>query len=181
MADWPWRIPDPRQEGIIVHDRLPQHPAVCKAAWDLDVSPFEIVGALISVWGYITRWVPDGWGQYSGSEDVILSSALTFRSEEKTALWLDTFEKYGLLLPGREVDPAWVARRMVPAARSEWDSLRTSLSPVVFERDNYLCIACGSHEDLTVDHIKPLIRGGDNSLENLQTLCRPCNSRKGAS
>lgn len=50
----------------------------------------------------------------------------------------------------------------------------------VYERDLYRCVHCGTHKDLSVDHIFPESRGGTLELANLQTLCRPCNSRKGA-
>ena len=50
----------------------------------------------------------------------------------------------------------------------------------VFRRDGYSCISCGSEYDLSVDHIYPVSRGGGNDPDNLQTLCRTCNSRKGA-
>jgi hypothetical protein len=40
------------------------------------------------------------------------------------------------------------------------------------------CKVCGSDVDLTIDHIMPVSRGGRTSLENLQVLCRACNSRK---
>lgn len=53
-----------------------------------------------------------------------------------------------------------------------------SLRKAVFERDQYRCRQCGSWIDLCVDHIHPLSKGGAATLENLQTLCRPCNSRK---
>lgn len=44
----------------------------------------------------------------------------------------------------------------------------------------YLCThpGCDAHEDLTVDHITPLSRGGSDDLSNLQFLCRPHNSSK---
>lgn len=48
----------------------------------------------------------------------------------------------------------------------------------VYERDGWKCVACGTADGLTVDHKWPRIRGGGNALENLQTLCRPCNSAK---
>lgn len=51
---------------------------------------------------------------------------------------------------------------------------------LVFERDEYACRSCGDTRRLTVDHIKPESRGGPTRLDNLQTLCRSCNSRKGA-
>lgn len=40
------------------------------------------------------------------------------------------------------------------------------------------CAACGAIEQLTVDHIQPLAKGGSNTRENLQCLCWPCNHKK---
>lgn len=64
--------------------------------------------------------------------------------------------------------------------RSGWDSLRAELTPLVFARDEHCCVYCGATEDLTVDHVLPLSRGGTNDLGNLVTACRPCNSSKNA-
>lgn len=50
----------------------------------------------------------------------------------------------------------------------------------VWERDNFTCKTCGVRKDLTIDHILAVVNGGTNDLENLQTLCFSCNSRKGA-
>jgi 5-methylcytosine-specific restriction endonuclease McrA len=52
------------------------------------------------------------------------------------------------------------------------------LRRTVLERDNYTCRQCGARENLAVDHIYPEVWGGQTTLDNLQTLCRPCNSRK---
>lgn len=42
------------------------------------------------------------------------------------------------------------------------------------------CICCGkSNVILTVDHIIPLVKGGMNTIDNLQPLCKSCNSKKG--
>lgn len=41
------------------------------------------------------------------------------------------------------------------------------------------CVKCGATTDLTWDHVVPRKKGGEGSPENLQTLCRRCNSRKG--
>ncbi len=43
---------------------------------------------------------------------------------------------------------------------------------------NHACAYCGSQEDITQDHIIPLSKGGQNVIENIQPLCRTCNSRK---
>lgn len=50
----------------------------------------------------------------------------------------------------------------------------------VFERNAYRCVHCATHIDLCVDHIKPESKGGTLDFGNLQTLCRTCNSIKGA-
>lgn len=42
------------------------------------------------------------------------------------------------------------------------------------------CLKCGDIENLQWDHIVPLAKGGDHSIENLQRLCRKCNERKQA-
>ena len=51
----------------------------------------------------------------------------------------------------------------------------------VLARDGHACVLCGSESDLTVDHIVARSKGGElYDDDNLRTLCRPCNSRKGA-
>jgi 5-methylcytosine-specific restriction endonuclease McrA len=50
----------------------------------------------------------------------------------------------------------------------------------VWERDNFTCQHCGGRRNLTVDHIYPESKGGEMTMDNAQTLCKTCNSRKGA-
>jgi 5-methylcytosine-specific restriction endonuclease McrA len=49
----------------------------------------------------------------------------------------------------------------------------------VMKRDKHTCMYCGTHEDLTVDHVIPKSRGGQTSFENCVTACRSCNHKKG--
>ena len=51
------------------------------------------------------------------------------------------------------------------------------LRRAILERDGK-CLACGANEDLTLDHIVPRSKGGSDAEDNLQTLCRKCNSAK---
>ena len=45
---------------------------------------------------------------------------------------------------------------------------------------NNCCVKCGdSGIKLTIDHIKPVSKGGPDIAENIQPLCRKCNSSKG--
>lgn len=58
----------------------------------------------------------------------------------------------------------------------------------VFMRDNYTCRHCGAKKGdkksngkkvtLEVDHIIPVAKGGNDTLDNLQTLCFDCNRNK---
>lgn len=51
----------------------------------------------------------------------------------------------------------------------------------VFERDSYKCRYCGkqlTRFTATLDHVKAISAGGDNSYENLMTACLDCNSKK---
>ena len=44
---------------------------------------------------------------------------------------------------------------------------------------NNACAVCGSTNNITIDHKYPLSKGGANTRDNIQPLCKSCNSRKG--
>lgn len=52
----------------------------------------------------------------------------------------------------------------------------------IYARDLNRCQYCGrsfSTKELTLDHVKPRVQGGDNTWENLVCACVKCNARKG--
>jgi 5-methylcytosine-specific restriction endonuclease McrA len=53
---------------------------------------------------------------------------------------------------------------------SDWNS--------ILESNEFRCVMCGSPDRLSIDHIIPLSKGGTNYPNNLQPLCRSCNSQK---
>lgn len=61
----------------------------------------------------------------------------------------------------------------------EKETIPLGLRWEVWERDNFTCQICGSRQYLTIDHIIPESKGGKTERDNLQTLCKPCNSKKG--
>jgi 5-methylcytosine-specific restriction endonuclease McrA len=71
--------------------------------------------------------------------------------------------------------PLWRIRRAWRERVPGW------VRDVVLDRDGHQCLSCGSDEDLQMDHVYPWSRGGETTVENLQTLCGPCNRHKGAS
>jgi 5-methylcytosine-specific restriction endonuclease McrA len=51
----------------------------------------------------------------------------------------------------------------------------------IYMRDKFRCQYCGEKKvaaELTLDHIMPRSRGGDNSPLNIVTACSACNNRK---
>ncbi len=54
----------------------------------------------------------------------------------------------------------------------------------VLKRDNFRCCFCGRSPattlglELHIDHIIPYSKGGETTLDNLQTLCKDCNLGK---
>ena len=68
-----------------------------------------------------------------------------------------------------------------PASRS----LSLALRYRVLVRDKFRCVICGASPakdgavELHIDHIFPWSRGGQNTEENLRTLCLKCNIGKG--
>ena len=56
---------------------------------------------------------------------------------------------------------------------AEWEALKA--------KHNYACLRCGKQVptiSLTRDHVKPLILGGTDYIDNIQPLCHSCNSQK---
>jgi len=49
---------------------------------------------------------------------------------------------------------------------------------IMIDSKNASCAYCGSKKNLEIDHIKPVSKGGDNNIENLQILCHKCNRAK---
>lgn len=67
--------------------------------------------------------------------------------------------------------PLIIARTVIP------ESLRNE----VYERDGYKCVKCGNTHDLQLDHKLPFSKGGRTEKNNLQTMCKACNRKKGVS
>ena len=60
---------------------------------------------------------------------------------------------------------------------TKWKHLRKE----VFDKYGKLCLKCGASDDIVVDHIIPYSKNKNlaTDINNLQPLCRSCNSKKG--
>ena len=52
------------------------------------------------------------------------------------------------------------------------------VSNAVWIRDGGICVECEARDYLEYDHVIPVSKGGGNSVENIQLLCRRCNNKK---
>lgn len=70
-------------------------------------------------------------------------------------------------------------RLLVKAVVHKYYEVVRPTRQAVFKRDKHLCQYCGSRADLTIDHVHPRSRGGEDTWENLVAACQKCNNRKG--
>lgn len=66
-------------------------------------------------------------------------------------------------------------------SRVERGRVTNKMRFAVYKRDGYRCRYCHRSQNvavLEVDHIIPIAKGGKSTFDNLQTLCRTCNSIK---
>lgn len=168
-----------------VHDTLPKHRKTLKLQRLLGTSNVATIGHLIVLWGWVLQYggfeglvgprdrylahIIARVCYWDGPEDLFLDSLLNSGFLEERDGNVYVHEWYG----GHHSNPNYVARAAFNVAAR-------TLRDQVLERDEFRCCQCGTTEDLTLDHIHPLSKCGSNELDNLQTLCRSCNSRNGA-
>lgn len=74
--------------------------------------------------------------------------------------------------------PVWIAQNQRATRGGNVGTLTEGDWDDVLSRHNHKCIACGTNNDIVIDHIMPLSRGGTNTKDNIQPLCRSCNTSK---
>jgi hypothetical protein len=72
------------------------------------------------------------------------------------------------LIKGKEIPPKEISPRYIPS----------EVRIIVWERDEGRCKNCGTNENLEFDHIVPVTKGGSNSENNIELLCKSCNLKK---
>ena len=97
------------------------------------------------------------------------------RKSQGTVTWLEMDSGVWIPMPSMREVPVpeskrvYYTKKKIPA-KLRWD---------IWERDDYTCKHCGKKRELSIDHIIPESKGGTLDPDNLQTLCKSCNSRKG--
>jgi len=94
-----------------------------------------------------------------------------------------TYEQYLGLVKDYEAQMATKRAKLkhTRIRRIAFNAIRSDLVLAMIDSGiAYICAypGCDINEDLTVDHVIPLSRGGSDDLSNLQFLCQPHNSSK---
>jgi hypothetical protein len=137
-------------------------------------------------------WIPNEWirdNRLSMRDLGVLSGLLLLEAEQpwptmaelarNSADGIDAVKaSFRHLIQLGYIDPS---QRPMPTRRAGARAyIPRAVRHLVYERDEYRCVHCGDTEQLSLDHIIPWALGGGDDPENLRTLCRQCNSRKGA-
>jgi 5-methylcytosine-specific restriction endonuclease McrA len=86
-----------------------------------------------------------------------------------------------------ETDIQASPRQTAQQKRNGWNGskwIKPCVRLAIYIRDDFTCNYCGRHlkdapaADVTLDHIKPRSKGGDDNPRNLITACRSCNSAR---
>lgn len=80
---------------------------------------------------------------------------------------------YAYILSDSSLDVYWVAK-----LRSG-NTIAKSVRLKVYRQSGNRCLKCKTRENLTIDHVIPLSKGGTYNISNLQCLCQACNLDKG--
>ncbi len=164
------------------HQSLSRHRKTLKTAGRLSVDRHKLIGHLHELWW----WALDNVGVDGKLTDMTpYEIALAAQWDGDHNEFVDALVEGGFLEfknDGYCLHDWNGGRKRSPErhqTRKEWESMAYRVRPLVFKKDGYKCVYCGSTENLEVDHIVPICRGGTNDMENLQTLCRSCNRAKG--
>lgn len=72
------------------------------------------------------------------------------------------------LIKRNSIQPKEISPRYIPS----------EVRVIVWKRDEGKCKNCGAEENLEFDHIVPVTKGGSNSENNIELLCKSCNLKK---
>jgi hypothetical protein len=95
--------------------------------------------------------------------------------------WIGTgYAGRGVIFAARRlglIDDACLSDELKKTKR-KWLSMR--IKKQVLKRDQMRCQNCGSISGgLEIHHIRPVVRGGTDDIDNLVTLCKKCHKREG--
>lgn len=101
------------------------------------------------------------------------------KNREKTIRWRTKYpERYSKTVRNwQQNNPNWNEQQ-----RMRYHNRKSGLLREIWKSQNCSCNICGIvllESEICQDHKEPLSKGGSNNRDNIQVLCRKCNSSKG--
>ncbi len=100
-----------------------------------------------------------------------------FRAVLREAI-TDGLRQRGILPPS----PSPAVTRPAPRAKKHRKSISYAVRAAVIERDGLVCGICRldvAPQDVHIDHVRPVSRGGSNAMANLRVTHGVCNMKRG--
>lgn len=121
-------------------------------------------------------WCRDTYNSDKGWMTVItLLANSPYASEKQQSV------AWGIIKSHKNKATSTMKRQLVRQRRAAFQRDHAAKVLAMLDRgDLAVCSECGATDDLTIDHITPLSRGGTDDIDNLRFLCQSCNSKKGA-
>ena len=126
------------------------------------------------------KWLKDNPGKVKEYKKKYLQSEKGTKARKKGELKFNQSEKGKVNIKNKNAQRRSYLENAGKFTLREWQNK--------LKEHNYQCAICKKTEidllnetkkGLTVDHIIPISKGGLNIINNLQPLCRSCNSKKG--
>lgn len=106
------------------------------------------------------------------------TNAAQIKRLERAGLFVDDGDRY--VMPKCAGISRLELWKLGPRDQPSRPAIPAIVREMVYARDGHACRHCGSTERLSIDHVIPWSKGGAHDESNFQTLCRSCNSAKGA-
>lgn len=159
------------------------------AAGPLPVDPKELCRMIRYDWKYFSRLWPAVKGKFIETDEGLINQRLEEHREKSTKIsnkrsasgkgGADSKWGTGDKTPGKtRSERLAYARSLGTHSDTEWKAM--------VEICDHRCVRCGAHKtelhgnSLCKDHIMPIYQGGSDGIDNIQPMCRNCNSSKGA-
>jgi len=110
-----------------------------------------------------------------------------FVNENTFPLFLKLYRKYGAKHEARKLNQRLNSARQRQAwwgqvSKTDDGSINAQSAIALLKSQNFSCAICSTYltkdKHKQIDHIKPVSKGGEHTLRNVQWLCRTCNIRK---